>query len=245
MQVHSQSFRSLGRSSLMAGLVALATLSSMTPAFAQSDDPKAVTVANEVARMVTEATGVIGALQADINTGKAADKSSPDQLYAAFQARYAKAAGKAFEEKGEGLEGEARKAFASSLRETLAKFSPTMAKGGTDAFVPAFFRAQVLKRFNAQMAGKVQAYATTRDAELINADWSVDKVMKGSPFAGDVAQLMKTGDLAAVNKRHGERQMVYSPMKLGAACVACHARSGINQKEGAFGGALVAEVWLK
>ena len=162
-----------------------------------------------------------------------------------LEARYAKAANKPFEEKGDGLEGEARKAFAASLRETFTKFGPTMAKGGNDAFVPAFFRAELLKRFNAQMKGKVQAYATMRDSELINADWSVDKVMKGSPFVSEVNGLMKTGGLAAVSKRQGDRLMVYTPMKLGAACVSCHARNGINQKEGDFGGALVAEVWIK
>ena len=214
-------------------------------AFAQLDDTKAAAVAQEVSSLVTEATGVVGGLQADINAGKAADKTSVDALYAAFQARYAKAAGKPFEEKGDGLEGEARKVFASSLRDTFTKFGPTMAKGGTDAFVPAFFRAELLKRFNAQMKGKVQAYATTRDTELINADWSVDKVMKGSPFMAEVNGLMKTGGMQGVSKRQGDRLMVYTPMKLGAACVSCHARNGINQKEGEFGGALVAEVWTK
>jgi mono/diheme cytochrome c family protein len=215
------------------------------PLRAQGDDSKAMAVAQEMARMVSEATGVIGGLQGDINAGKAADKTALDQLYNAFQGRYAKNAGKPFEDKGEGLEGEARKVFASSLRDTFTKFGPVMAKGGNDAFVPAFFRAELLKRFNGQMKGKIQAYATTRDSELINADWSVDKVMKGSPFAGEVAGLMKTGDFAVVNKRSGDRLMLYSPMKLGAACVACHAANGVNQKEGGFGGALVTEVWIK
>jgi hypothetical protein len=212
---------------------------------AQGTDPKAGAVADEVSRLVAEATGVIGGLQPDINAGKAGDKTSPDQLFSAFQARYAKAANKPFEEKGDGLEGEARKVFAASLRDTFTKFAPTMAKGGTDAFVPAFFRAELLKRFNGQMKGKIQAYATTRDSELINADWSVDKVMKGSPFVSEVKNLMKTGGLATVSKRQADRQMLYAPMKLGAACVSCHARNGINQKEGEFGGALVTEVWIK
>jgi hypothetical protein len=221
------------------------TLGIAGPAQAQADDPKAVAVAHEVARLVTEATAVIGGLQADINAGKAADKATPDQLVKAFHERYAKAAGKPFDEKGDGLEAEARKAFASSLRDTLTRFGPTMAKGGNDAFVPAFFRAELLKRFNAQMKGKAQAYATTRDQELINADWSVDKVMKGSPFVGEVSGLMKTGGLNPMTRRGDDRMMLYVPMKLGTACVACHARNGIQQKEGGFGGALIAEVWIK
>lgn len=223
----------------------IAMLACGKPLYAQTDDPKAIAVAQELARMVSEAAGVIGSLQDDINAGKAADKASSDFLYNAFQARYAKAAGKPFEDKGAGLEGEARKVFAASLRDTFVKFSPTIAKGGNDAFVPAFFRAEVLKRFNSQMKGKVQAYATARDSELINADWAVDKVMKGSPLLGEVSNLMKTGDLAAVSKRVGDRQMLYTPMKLGAACVACHARNGVQQKEGGFGGALITEVWIK
>ena len=233
------------RATFCVGLVALMPLMATHGAHAQGDDPKAAALAHEVSRMVNEATGVIGGLQPDINAGKAGDKTSVDQLYSAFQARYTKAAGKAFEDKGDGLEGEARKVFANSLRDTFTKFGPTMAKGGTDAFVPAFFRAELLKRFNAQMKGKVQAYATTRDTELINADWSADKVMKGSPFVSEVNSLMKTGSLSPLSKRTGDRLMVYTPMKLGAACVACHARNGVNQKEGEFGGALVAEVWIK
>jgi hypothetical protein len=69
--------------------------------------------------------------------------------------------------------------------------------------------------------------------------------MKGSPFVAEVSSLMKSGGLAPVSKRNGDRLMYYSPMKLGAACVSCHARNGVNQKEGEFGGALVAEVWIK
>jgi hypothetical protein len=108
--------------------------------------------------------------------------------------------------------------------------------------VPAFFRAQVLNEFNKLMQGKVQVYATNRDAELINGDWAVHKVMKGSSLAGEVQQLMTKGGLDPVVKRHGNSVMGYYPMKLGSACVSCHAQNGLKQTEGGFGGALVAEV---
>jgi hypothetical protein len=195
--------------------------------------------------MTAEATAVVGALQGDINAGTAAGKVSPAQLFGSFQERYAKAAGKAFEEQGEGGEAEARKIFANSLRDTLTRLSPTMAKGGTDAVVPAYFRAVLLKRFNVQMKGKIQVYATTRTRELINSDWSVDKVMSSSPFVAEVSKLMEAGGLTQITAEKGDRHMVYSPMKLGAGCVACHARNGLKQKEGEFGGALVTEVWLR
>jgi mono/diheme cytochrome c family protein len=48
-----------------------------------------------------------------------------------------------------------------------------------------------------------------------------------------------------VVKRSGNMVMGYYPMKLGAACVTCHAQNGLKQKEGAFGGALVAQVPVK
>ena len=51
--------------------------------------------------------------------------------------------------------------------------------------------------------GKIQAYATNRDNELINGDWAVHKVMKGSPLASEVSQLMATGGLDPVVKRSG------------------------------------------
>jgi hypothetical protein len=220
-------------------------LSVHAPVAAQADEARAYALAAEVGTLITEATGVIGALQSDINSGHAADKVAPEALLASFQARYAKAVGKPFDEKGEGADATLRKSFASALRETFTKFQPMMAKGGTDAFVPAFFRAELLKRFNAQMKGKVQAYATNREKEIINADWTVGQVMKGSPLIPEVTALMNAGGLTPVTKRAGDRVMGYWPMKLGAACVACHARNNLQQKEGEFGGALVAEVWIK
>ncbi|MCE2661092.1 MAG: hypothetical protein LW854_23170 [Rubrivivax sp.] len=212
---------------------------------AQVDEAHARQVAVELGLLVNEATAAIGAVQNDINAGTGGDKVKPDALQAAFAARYAKAAGKPFDTKGDGLIGDTRRAFSSSLNDTLTRFQPQMSKGGQDAFVPAFFRAELLKRMNVQLKGKVQGYATNRDKELINADWSVDKVMKGSPLAPDVARMVNAGDSAHSVKRSGDRLMAYWPMKLGTACVACHARNGLAQKEGEFGGALVAEVWVK
>ena len=132
-----------------------------------------------------------------------------------------------------------------SYRNVVTKYQGTLTKGGQDTFVPAYFRALVLKEFNGAMKGKIKVHATNREGELINSDSGVQKVMKGSAFAGEVDKMMASGSLEPVIKRGGDSVLGYWPMKLGSACVACHAQQGLSQKEGAFGGALVAELPLK
>lgn len=133
-----------------------------------------------------------------------------------------------------------------ALDDTIKAHEAQILKGGADAFVPAYFRAQVLKRLNNSELGKsVKIYATNRDEELINADWSVKSSMKDSPLAGEVSGLMKSGALDPVSKKVGNRFLGYSPMKLGGNCVACHSRNGLEQKEGGFGGALVVDIKMK
>jgi hypothetical protein len=227
---------------LLATLVLSAALP--LPAVAQSTEAQAQATAAELSALVSSATDVVGALQPAINGGTAASQVKPDALLAAFATAYQKKTGKPLD-RPDSPDAETRRTFNAALKEVFVKYEPVMAKGGTDAFVPAFFRAEVLKRFNAGMKGKVQGYATNRDSDLLNADWSVKQVMKGSPLAGEVTALMSAGTLDPVNKRVGDRVMLYAPMKLGAQCVACHARNNLQQKEGAFGGAFVAEVWLK
>ena len=228
--------------------VALAALVAAlgVPAQAQLPEDTAKQAAQELRVLVTEGTGVIGDLQPAINSGKVVkDQVSPDALVNQFKARYQKAAGVPFDPKPAGVIGDARRAYLQAFTSVVTRFQGNLTKGGQDAFVPAFFRAQVLAEFNKQMTGKIQAYATNRDNELINGDWAVKKVMKGSPFAADVTQLMATGGLDPVVKRNGNTVMGYYPMKLGAGCVSCHAQNGLKQTEGNFGGALVAEIPVK
>lgn len=226
-------------------LLALTALFS-APLHAQLSEEAARQAAQEVRMLVTESTNVIGDLQPVINSGKV-DKAdvTPDALLGKFKARYEKAAKGPLDTKAEGMAGDARRAYLQAFNSVVTRYQGNLTKGGQDAFVPAFFRAQVLKDFNQLMQGKVQAYATNRDAELINGDWAVQKVMKGSPLANEVQSLMATGKLDPVVKRSGDRVMGYYPMKLAAGCVACHAQNGLRQTEGAFGGALVAEVPVK
>ena len=228
--------------------IALAALLAVAgfPAHAQLTEDTAKQAAQELRMLVTEGTAVIGDLQPAINGGKVAkDQVTPDALVTQFKARYQKAAGVAFDPKAPGVVGDARRAYLQAFTSVVTRFQGNLTKGGQDAFVPAFFRAQVLNDFNKLMTGKIQAYATNRDSELINGDWAVQKVMKGSPLAADVTQLMATGGLEPVVKRTGNTVMGYYPMKLAAGCVACHAQNGLKQTEGNFGGALVAEIPVK
>ena len=227
------------------GLVAVAMAASL-PAQSQLTEEAAKQAAQELRLLVTEGTNVIGDLQPAINSGKVARESvHPDVLVGQFRTRYQKAAGVAFDDKAAGVVGDARRAYLNAFTSVVTRYQPNITKGGQDAFVPAFFRAQTLKEFNSAMQGKVQAYATNRDAELINGDWAVKRVMKGSSLAPEVEKLMATGGLDPVVKRSGNAVMGYYPMKLGAACVSCHAQNGLKQTEGAFGGALVAEIPVK
>ena len=223
-----------------------AALIAAAPAFAQMSEETARHAAQEVRLLVTEGTGVIGDLQPAINAGKATrEQVAPDALLDQFKARYQKAAGTPLDTRAPGVMGDARRAYMQAFSAVVTRYQGNLTKGGQDAFVPAFFRAQVLGEFNKQMQGKVQAYATNRDNELINGDWAVHKVMKASPLAGEVRTLMDKGGLEPVVKRSGNSVMGYYPMKLASACVSCHAQNGLKQAEGGFGGALVAEIPVK
>jgi len=218
----------------------------ISAANAQSDEDTGRKAAEELRMLVTEGTNVIGDLQPAINSGKTTKAQvSPDALAEQFKVRYQKATSVALDLKAPGVIGDTRRAYMQAFTNVVTRFQTNLVKGGQDAFVPAFFRAQTLGDFNKSMQGKIQAYATNRDGELINGDWAVTKVMKGSPLAGEVTKLMATGGLDPVVKRSGNTVMGYYPMKLAAACVACHAQNGLKQKEGAFGGALVAQVPVK
>jgi len=227
-------------------VLAATLVAASLPLHAQMSEDAAKGAAQEVRLLITEGTNVIGDLQPAINGSKTTKEMvAPDALVNQFKARYQKAKGEPFDAKAAGVVGDARRAYLQAFTTVVTKFQNNLQKGGQDAFVPAFFRAQVLSEFNKSMNPAVQVYATNRDEELINGDWAVHKVMKGSPLAGEVTGLMKTGGLDPVVKRSGNTVMGYYPMKLGAACVACHAQNGLKQTEGNFGGALVAEIPVK
>lgn len=216
------------------------------PASAQLGEAVARDAANEVKLLINEGTGVIGALQPKINAGKATKAEvNPDVLVEQFKARYQKAAGKALDTKAPDVLGDARRAYLQAFTSVVTRYQGNLLKGGQDAFVPAFFRAQTMSAFNSAMQGRVKAYATNRDGELINGDWAVSRIMKGSPLAAEVTKRMATGGLDADVSRVGNTVMGYYPMKLAEGCVSCHAQNGLKQTVGKFGGVLVAEIPVK
>jgi hypothetical protein len=214
-------------------MVALTAGAAVSPALAQVPEDAARLGLQELRTLVTEGTGVVGDLQGVINSGKVPrDKVSPEALLAQLRARYQTAAKLSLDAPAPGLVGEVRKAYVDAYVSVVTRHQ-------------AYFRALVLKEFNAGMKGKLQAYATNREADLINGDWAVHRVMKGSPLAADVAKAMDGGALDPIVKRSGDRMLGYWPMKLNASCVTCHAQNGLKQTAGGFGGALVAEVKVK
>ena len=215
-------------------------------AIAQLNEAAARQAANEVKLLINEGTGVIGALQPKINAGKATKAEvNPEVLIEQFKARYQKAAGKALDTKGADVLADARRAYLQAFTSVVTRYQGNLLKGGQDAFVPAFFRAQTMSAFNNAMQGRLKAYATNRDGELINGDWAVNRVMKGSPLAAEVTKRMGTGSLEPEVSRVGNTVMGYYPMKLAQGCVSCHAQNGLKQTVGAFGGVLVAEIPVK
>src|ERR1700750_14850 len=122
------------------------------PVLAQHTEESARQAAQEVKLLVGEGTAVIGDLQPAINGRKVEkEQASPDVLVNQFKARYQKAAGVPLDTKAPGLVGDARRAYLQAYTSVVTRFQGTIVKGGQDAFVPAFFRAQVLKDFNQLM----------------------------------------------------------------------------------------------
>ncbi len=226
------------------GSLALSTLS--TKAHAEVPEELARQALAELHLLVTEGTGVIADLQPLINTAKVdSSQTTVESFEERLAARYRKAAGRAITDRATGLTGETRRAYLQAYRGVLSRYRGVINQGGQDAFVPAYFRALVLKEFNMAMNGTVRAVATNRDNELINGDSSVGRLMKGSPEASQVTRWMQTGSLEPLVQRSGGTLLGYWPMKLAPGCVACHAANGLQQKDGAFGGALVASVVVR
>lgn len=215
-----------------------------TAAFAM-DESAARTTADDFANAISAATGVIGGLQKVINSSSVAGADiETAAIIKAFHGKFEAKAGYAFDVGESGLVGEYRGALEAAIKEVMQENREDILAGGQDAFVPAFFRAQVLEKVNEVMAGKIAGYVTNNDDHLINGDSAVDVVMDGSPLAAEVAKLLSQSRAEKLQQVVSGHLMSYSPMKLKQSCVTCHARNGIEQQVGGFGGALVVDVKL-
>ena len=140
------------------GVAALLLGGASQSVFAQADEETGRKVAEELRVLVSEGTGVIGELQPAINGSKTSkDQVAPDALVEQFKMRYQKATGSVLDLKAAGLIGDTRRAYVQAFTTVVTRFQPNLTKGGQDAFVPAFFRAQSLNVFNKSMQGKLQA----------------------------------------------------------------------------------------
>ncbi len=199
--------------------------------------------AQEINWTASAATAVVAGLQGKINGGTilAADLAA-DSVRPAFQAAYQRLAGQAFDAPAEPPVATIRRVMAESMDATLAQFRADILRGGQDAFVPAFFRAQLLERFNAAAGGGFRALVSNRGSELINADWAIDRQIQEAEVQRYVGGLMEAGATAPTSRQIGDQLVAYWPMSIGEACQSCHARNGLQQQLGQFGGATVVIV---
>lgn len=236
------------RGSMFKGAVLLGVMcvtQALGTAQAALDEKSARDLTSDFATAVSTATDMVGGMQTEINAGKADPaKIKPAAFLDVFGKKFEAAAGKPFDTKAAGLTGEYRAVLAKMIGDVIADNNKAITAGGQDAFVPAFFRAQVLLKFNKAMKGKMSGYATTHKKYLINGDSAVELILKGSPLLPDVAKLVSSEEASPVDKLISGRYMSYRPMKLKEACVACHARNGIAEHVGGYGGALVIDLKL-
>lgn len=199
--------------------------------------------AEEINLTAAAATAAIGALQDKINTSRMtpADLELPT-LRAAFHAAYQRQTGRAFDGAAEAPVQEIRRLMDAAMAEVITAFRADILKGGQDAFVPAFFRAQLFERFNGAVDGRYRAVATTRRSELINTDSAADRLIRDAEIVAFVNELLDQGSMRAETRSFGQATVGYWPMAIGEACAACHQRNGLRQQVGAFGGATVVIV---
>lgn len=214
----------------------------------QADWPteeQALVVAEEVKVMISVGTGIIGGLQPIINAGHPEpDRVETNHLLRVFLDKYEHVTETPFDPGAEGLLGESRREFIESFKSVLEEHQGVLAVGGEDSFVPAYFRSEVFEQFNERLGGRVKGYATNREDDLLNPDWGIDALMDYSLFAYYIQELLERQENEPLLKSVAGRVVGYYPMKLKQSCVACHARQGLDQNVGAFGGALVTEVLL-
>ncbi len=205
--------------------------------------PTQAEISREIAIVTQAATNVIAGLQDRINTGKLEPAAvEAVALRAAFLENFRKIAEADFRQTPDPVLADIRSAFSEAFDLVTGQYRADMLKGGQDAFVPAFFRAQLLDHVNKASKGRYTAIVTTRRSELINRDAAADKMIADKAVLAFVADLLDKGEMEPKSTSIGARLVSYWPMKVGEPCAECHKRSGLDQKVGAFGGATIVVV---
>jgi hypothetical protein len=219
------------------GLALAASVGSAAAEISRAD------VAKEINAMTVAATGVVSELQPKINARglKPADLDDAG-LLARLAAIYQKNTGAALEAEADPARAEIRKSITAAFTQVIGKYRKEILEGGQDAFVPAFFRAQMLGLFNGMSGGRYHASATNRTAELINADSAADRQIQDKAVRTYVESLLDKGVAEPQASEISGRLVSYWPMKIGEACASCHERNGLKQQVGQFGGATVVVV---
>jgi len=181
---------------------------------AQMTEETARQAAQELRVLVTEGTGVVGDLQPAINGSKTTKEQvrpgrARERIQGALSEEFRKRVRSESPPESWAIRGR-RVTCSRSRRSSRASRATSRRAARTHSFRHSSVRRRSTTSTSSCTA-RWQGYATNRDNELINGDWAVNKVMKGSPLAGDVKSLMESGGLEPVVKRNGNTVMGYYP----------------------------------
>ncbi|MCX7367850.1 MAG: hypothetical protein NTX90_02890 [Alphaproteobacteria bacterium] len=194
----------------------------------------------EINLTASAATAVIAGLQDKINAGsvRPADLDA-SALKTAYRAAYGRLANKEIAAVQEAELKQIHDAMDRSMEQVMAQFRADILKGGQDAFVPAFFRAQLFLRFNEIMGGQYRAVVTNRRQELINGDSAPERVIENAEILKQINEWLERGHTQPETRSVGNSSFGFWPMAITEPCMTCHQRNGLQQRIGQFGGATV------
>jgi len=226
----------------VASLSALIGATSL-PGLVAASGPPPIEIAKEINFATASATAVVASLQDKINTARLAPAEvAMPALQAAMKENFRKLAGSDFDEAPDADRRAIRDTVAKAFSSVVARFREDMLRGGQDAFVPAFFRAQLLETVNLSSQGRFQAIVTNRTKELINQDSGPAKLINDQAILAYVNELLEKGEAESNSRMFNDRLVSVWPMKITEPCVACHQRNGLEQRVGQFGGATLVIV---
>lgn len=196
----------------------------------------------DYARAVSIAFAQVTRLQDAINAGQLrTNEIARETLLNDFHLSYQQQTERTFDIQVPGLLGYYRQSFLQAYMQVIDTYRDFMLTGGPDAFVPAFFRAELLVALNQRLDGRIFAVASMTDDELVNLDSSVSYLMQGLSTQQAAQELLERRHPEMTSLQVGDRFLRYQPMVLAPGCVSCHERNGVFQEIGGYGGALIID----